>query len=304
MKSDLSIIQKLTRLYTFNSPIRKGKYRLAEASLALEGELPKQIVAKTIDGRTLRVNFDNHFAHFIYFLGEYEPAITNIIKKLVKSGDICFDIGGNIGWFTTLFQSLVGETGKVHSFEPVPPTFEILQENVGANLNSNAVVLNNFALGEEEGEVNLHIFDHLPDGHASMADFGESNFTVYPSKIYTVNSYLAKNEIKDVKFVKVDIEGAELSMLKGATDFFKQETPPLFEIEMALDTTKGFGYLPDDIIRFMKSQHDFRFFALDDIEGKLLEIKGFAPDDRGANVLCIPHGRFAECSEILEISRG
>lgn len=288
MKTDLGFIQKLTRLYTFYSPIRKGKYRLALASLGLKKDLPKQVVAKTIDGRTLKVNFDNHFAHFVYFLGEYEPAITNVIKKIVKPGDVCFDIGGNIGWFTTLLQTLVGEKGEVHSFEPVPPTFKVLEENVKSNINSKAVRLNNFALGERKDEMNLHIFDDLPDGHASMSNFGKSDFTAYKCKVETVNSYLQENEIDNVKFVKVDIEGAELTMLKGATGFFKQEIPPIFEIEMALDTTKGFGYLPNDIIEFIKSQFDYEFFVINEKTNNLEKIEKFNPTDIGANVLCIP----------------
>lgn len=292
MKTDLGFIQKLTRLYTFYSPIRKGKYRLALASLGLEKDLPKQVVAKTSDGRTLKVNFDNHFAHFVYFLGEYEPSITNIIRKIVKPGDVCFDIGGNIGWFTTLLQTIVGENGEVHSFEPVPPTFNVLEENVKSNINSEIVRLNNFALGEEEGEVNLHIFDDLPDGHASISDFGQTEFTAYKCKIKTVNSYLRSNKINNVNFIKVDIEGAELTMLKGATDLFKQKIPPIFEIEMALATTKGFGYVPNDIIEFIKSQYEYEFFAIDEETCKLKRIEKFEPEDIGANVLCVPKDQY------------
>lgn len=291
MKTDLGFIQKLTRLYTFYTPIRKGKYRLALASLGLKKDLPRQVIAKTSDGRTLKVNFNNNFAHFVYFLGEYEPAITNVIKKIVKKGDICFDIGGNIGWYTTLLQTLVGKNGEVHSFEPVPPTFEILEENVKSNKNSEVVHLNNFALGEKSGEANLHVFDNF-DAHASMSDFGQNNVTVYRCSVSTINSYLTENKIENVKFVKVDIEGAELSMLKGATDFFKQEIPPIFEIEMALDTTKGFGYLPNDIIEFIRNQYEYEFYAINEKTFFLEKIEKFNPEDKGANVLCVPKGHY------------
>ncbi len=185
MVTDLGLIQKLVRLYTFNTPIKRGKYRLASASVELIKDIPKQVVAKTTDGRTLKVNFDNHFAHFVYFLGEYEPAITEIIKLIVKPGDVCLDIGGNVGWFTTLLQTLVGKDGAVHSFEPVPPTFEILEENVRNNINSAVVRLNNVALGDKDGDVVLHIFDEMADGHASISDFGKSDFTSYSTKLIT-----------------------------------------------------------------------------------------------------------------------
>jgi FkbM family methyltransferase len=292
MNTELGFIQKLTRLYTFYTPIQKGKYRLALASLGSKRDLPSQIVAKTSDGRTLRMNFDHDSAYFVYFLGEYEPAITNLVKKIIQPGDVCFDIGGNIGWFTTLFQTIVGENGAVHSFEPVPPTFAVLEENVRSNCNSGIVRLNNFALGEAEGEVNLHVFEGFPDGHASIAECGQDEFQTYSSRVTTINSYLSENRINDVTFVKVDIEGAELGMLKGATAFFEQKIPPIFEIEMALNTSKWFGYSPNDIIEFMTGQYNYEFFAINERSQKIEKFNKFDPNDIGANVLCVPEGHY------------
>lgn len=303
MKTDLGLIQKITRLYTFYTPIKKGKYRLALASLSLMKDLPKQVVAKTNDGRHLQVNFDNHFAHFVYFMGEYEPAITKIIGTLIEPGDVCLDIGGNIGWFTTLLQKKVGKNGEVHTFEPVPTTFEVLKKNVKSNNNSEVVRLNNFALGESEGEVNLHLFDNLSDGHASISDFGQTDFKVYPCRVSTLNSYLKENKIENVKFVKVDVEGAELMMFKGATDLFRQKVPPIFEIEMALDTTRGFGYLPNDLVKFISSQSEYDFFAIDEHNCVLVKIDGFKPEDRGANVLCVPKGNYQNYLQNFEIKQ-
>jgi hypothetical protein len=58
--------------------------------------------------------------------------------------------------------------------------------------------------------------------------------------------------------------------------------------EMALGTTKGFGYLPNDLIEFIRQRAAYEFYALDDFNGSLRRIDGFAPNDVGANVLCIP----------------
>ena len=288
MTKELSIIQKLTRLYTFYSPIRKGKNRIALASLNLEKEIPSRVLAKTKDGRLLKVNFDNHFAHFVYFLGEYETAITKLFQSLVEKGDVCLDIGANAGWFTTLFQTLVGNKGQVHSFEPVKPTFELLKENVKLNNNHQVVRLNNFALGDSEKEISLHVPADKPDGHASVFDFGQTETESFSSKMVTLNKYLETVEVGDVDFVKMDIEGAELVMLKGASKLFEQKKPPIFEIEMALDTTKGFGYLPNDLIEFIRKQCDYDFYSIDDQSFKLKKIRGFSEDDPGANVLCVP----------------
>jgi hypothetical protein len=65
-------------------------------------------------------------------------------------------------------------------------------------------------------------------------------------------------------------------------------------MEMALNTSKGFGYLPGDLIEFIKSQADYKFFIINEFDGSLTEIAGFAAGDIGANVLCIPQARMAE----------
>lgn len=281
-------IRRLVRIYTFHSPIEKGKYRLSEIALKLNGDVEKQTAIKTKDGRKLVFPVGNLSYRFVYFIGEYEPAITNIMRKLIKSGDVCLDIGANVGWFTTLFQKLVGAGGAVHAFEPIPSTFELLSKNAGANKVSENIWLNNLALGDEEKEIELHIFNGLPDGHASISTFEFEEYETFPCRMITLNSYLEENQIENVNFVKADIEGAELMMLKGASKLFEQKIPPVFEIEMALATTKGFGYLPNDLIEFIKSKADYDFYAIDEVTGKIKSIEGFKADDIGANVLCVP----------------
>jgi hypothetical protein len=76
--------------------------------------------------------------------------------------------------------------------------------------------------------------------------------------------------------------------LHGATKLFEQKVPPVIMAEMALGTTKGFGYLPNDLIEFMRQRAAYDFYALNDFDGTLRKIDGFAPDDIGANVLCLP----------------
>ncbi len=104
-----------------------------------------------------------------------------------------------------------------------------------------------------------------------------------------------------MKFAKVDIEGAELMMLNGAKSLFSQPSPPIFEIEMALNTSKGFGYLPNDILEFINSQRDYEYFAIDEVSGSLNKLTSFDPEEIGANVLCFPVGFYRSIRKDLEI---
>lgn len=294
MKKDLGFLQKLVRLYTFYSPFRKGKYRLAVAALNLEKHAPDEILADVRDGRKLLVNPTSLSYRFVYFLGEYEPSITRIISQLVQPGDICLDVGANIGWYTTLLQKIVGNDGSVHAFEPVPNVYEKLRRNVSHNEPPSNVKINNLALGNTEKIVDLHIFANLPEGHHSIATFDNTEYESFSCRMITLDSYLTENQIGEVNFVKVDIEGAEKMMLEGADILFKQKRPPIWEIEMALETTRGFDYLPNDLIEYIRGKADYEFYAIDEINFGLHRIENFSSEDKGANVLCLPKGHYHE----------
>ncbi|MGB5014755.1 MAG: FkbM family methyltransferase [Pyrinomonadaceae bacterium] len=293
-----TFVHRLFRSYIFNTPINKGKYRLSDLALRISPCGAGRLLVETRDGRNLTINTENASYRFIYFTGQYEQAITEIFSAIVCPEDVCLDIGANIGWYTTVFQQLVGESGEVHAFEPVPQMFEDLKKNVEMNEPPKNVILNNLALGDVEKEIEMHIFDGLPDGHASMATFGGRGYVSVPAKMITLNSYLENNNIDNVRFVKMDVEGAELMMLKGASRLFEQEKLPVMEIEMALATTSGFNYLPNDLIEYIRGHGSYDFFEIDESRFTLRKIDGFQSDDIGANVLCLPRdfdsGRLAK----------
>lgn len=281
---------KTVRLYTFNTPIPKGKYRLYETALKKCRAAPREIAAKADDGRNFRVDLTGGMHASVFLLGEYEPAVSTVVSAIVRRGDVCLDIGANFGWFTTLMARLTGTENQssVHAFEPMPDVFDVLKTNVGINNSPENVFLNNLALGDAISQVKMHRFNDLPNGYSSLSDMGKEDFQTFIVPMTTLNSYLVENKIENVDFIKLDVEGAELMFLRGATKLFEQPVPPFFIVEMALGTTEGFGYLPNDLIEFFRRHAGYRFFALDEVNFVLQEIDGFAPEDIGANVLCVP----------------
>jgi len=86
----------------------------------------------------------------------YEPFITDFFKSEIKKGDVVFDIGANIGYFTLIFAKLVGENGKVFAFEPSPDVFAILQKNVEINGYKN-IVLSQKAVSSKTEKIKLYL---------------------------------------------------------------------------------------------------------------------------------------------------
>jgi FkbM family methyltransferase len=272
------ILLRAVKSYTFNTPIPKGKHRAYLLALKLCKNLPEKMPAQTKDGRKFSVHLKTGMQTTVYFLGEYEKTLTEIVKSVLRDGDVCLDVGANFGWYTTLFHKYCGANSEIHAFEPMPPTFREFEENyalMGAPPN---VFINNLALGEKPDELTINLFEGLPSGHASISSQGRSDVISYKCRVATLDSYLEERRVREVNFVKVDIEGAEMMFLKGAQKLFAQATPPIWLMEMALQQTKNFGYLPNDLINYMRARAAYDFYKVDETQTRLIKIEAFAPD--------------------------
>ncbi|MGB7070316.1 MAG: FkbM family methyltransferase [Pyrinomonadaceae bacterium] len=284
---------RMVRAYTFNTPISKGKYRAFMAAMDLCRTRPQPAPVPTKDGRRIWADFSTGMHTTVYFLGEYEKVITDIVRPFLREGRIYLDVGANFGWYTTLFRNYCGPNGEVHAFEPTPPSFLQLQKNFELMGSPENVHINNIALGEAAGELTINLFEGLSSGHASLSDQGRHDVVSYRCRIGALDDYLLEHEVGQVDFVKVDIEGAEMMFLKGAEQLFKQAEPPTMLMEMASQQTANFGYTPNDLIDFLRKRADYRFFKIDETSRELIKIDRFLPDDIGANVLCVSPSKLA-----------
>lgn len=216
-----------------------------------------------------------------------------VFLLLVQRGDCVVEVGANTGYYTRLFAQLVGARGCVHAFEPIPPTFAGLQASLrGAP--AGRVVLNNCALAEEEGTAPLYLpgADH---GQAALArhSFGSWAATDVPVQTYscrtaTLDAYVAAAGLAALNFVKCDVEGAELLVLRGAQETIRRFKPLLF-LEVSRHWTEGFGYAPADLARFLEVLGYSRFFLVEDEIRPVTDLPRELADGRlpdSVNLLC------------------
>ncbi|MEZ5316857.1 MAG: FkbM family methyltransferase [Vicinamibacterales bacterium] len=283
----------LARLWTRHAPVARGKDRLATLALRLTPAPPADVCVETVDGRRFRIDPASHGYAPVYFRGVYEPGISHVVSRLLRPGDVCLDVGAHIGWYTTLAATLVGPTGAVHAFEPLPSAFRRLERNVALLQDSSCVVLNNIALGEAPGAGLLHVFPSEPDSHSSISDQGRPDARAIPCTVTTLDAYLAERvpHARTVALVKLDVEGAELMCLRGAHGLFSRPAPPCWIVEMAASTSRGFGYTPNDLLAQIRARGEYDFFTIGPIDGALTRLEAFEPGDPGDYVLCAPRGR-------------
>jgi FkbM family methyltransferase len=292
---------RLVRWYTWNSPVHRGKARLMIWALQFADLLPEKEIVTLRDGRRLSINMSRYkgMCETIYFMGEYEPSITKIVSSIVRPGDTCLDLGANLGWYTTLLSRLVGENGSVHAFEPVPFIFAALGKNVELSQVTRNTFLNNLAVGDRSGVVSLHVFAGLPVGHSSVSSQGRRDYELFTSQMTSLDTYVEDHIYGQINFIKCDVEGAELMVLRGCRNILQQPVPPIWIMEMAKETAASFGYLPNELLEFMCEYGDYEFFLIDEIRTRIKPIRAFAREDIGANVLCIPAKHYRDRLNLL-----
>jgi FkbM family methyltransferase len=191
-----------------------------------------------------------------YYVGRHrlgsgmEPEMSRL-RDFVKAGDCVLDIGANVGAYTVRLARLVGAEGVVHAFEPVPETFEILQHVVHALLLRN-VVPHSCAVSDRDGTSAMAIptetagvknryLAHLVSAKGDQRDG-------VPVETVTLDS-LRQGGIRRVSFIKCDVEGAELSVLRGARGLLEWDRPALLcEI---CEHGRRFGVEPQDAFDFL-----------------------------------------------------
>ena len=170
-----------------------------------------------------------------------EPEMLGL-RDLIEPGSVCFDIGAAAGLYTLALSRLAGPEGQVHSFEPVPFAHPFLTRLLGtrstANVHHHAV-----ALGVEPGHGTMSVpvgrmgpvtgrsfLDADCAGQGSNAEFrGQMGVDV---EVQTLDAVCAAADLARLDFIKIDVEGAELQVLKGGEDSIKRFRPTLLvEIE-------------------------------------------------------------------------
>ncbi len=154
------------------------------------------------------------------WLGSYEYEKQLLLQKLIKEGDIFFDIGANAGFYTLLASSLVGKRGHVYAFEPVEENLRYLREHLLLNHSDNVTVID-AAVSESSGQSTFASGPNRSMGRLSP----QGQIQV---QMVTIDALIAQREVARPDFIKIDVEGGELGVLKGARLTLATFKPQIF----------------------------------------------------------------------------
>lgn len=186
------------------------------------------------------------------FLGVYEVGTIRAYTKIIKEGDHVVDVGANIGAHTLRFADLVGGTGKVTAFEPTDYAFGKLSRNVQLNPRlSPRIVLNQMMLMDTDRSSGPmpQVYSSWPlvqseDVHPGH--FGKKMETAHATST-TLDTYIEMNGIPKVDFMKIDVDGYEYQVLKGAVSTIKR-CHPVIIMELSPYVLKETGHNLGEIL--------------------------------------------------------
>ena len=208
-------------------------YRIVHAGRALIGRTDRQIVNRS------GIAYDLDLAQgidFAIYLGFYERQTTAALRRLVTSGSLVLDIGANIGAHTLTLADRVGPAGRVLAFEPTDYAFTKLGKNLALNpeLARRVSAYHCFLAGADADPVPSAIYSSWPLAHEAglHAKHLGREMNTEAARARSIDSVLAESADRPVSLVKLDVDGFECDVLKGATKLLR-ETRPVFVMELA-----------------------------------------------------------------------
>ncbi len=220
----------------------------------------------------------------IFTNGIYEPDILKLIQEHLKPGQVFIDIGANIGQHTLFAASVVGETGTVYAFEPIPRLVSQLRESISLNTFEGYCTVLPFACSNEAGNSSLK----LRPGNIGGSSINHTNaeYETITISVKTADSCL--NELTQVNLIKIDTEGYEVNALAGLEKTLAKHQPKIIvEYSPSLSATSEAAYADGffDIL----NKHSYRYFDIEEGFKEITDTKVWSSafTKTQTNLLCI-----------------
>jgi hypothetical protein len=231
---------------------------LPEGTVAVENR-QKQVVI-------LNPKINKGIETSIYYTGSYEAGVSNIIENFLVEGDYFYELGSNVAPHSMIASNIVGQQGRVYTFEPDPSVKRIVDKNISLNSINNIVTINS-GLGDKSINVDITTFDE----------------------------YFQKSNIKRCDMIVLDVEGWEFQVLKGAQKTINEYLPLL-----CIEVNKL--YSPKEIYEYVSAISSYRIFQLSRPKvyvSKLREVESFQQLRLDDNIFCLTNNQVKSLSKFI-----
>ena len=220
--------------------------------------------------------------------GVFENDELEFVDRFLEPGMTVLDIGAHHGLYSLLASKRVGGTGRVISFEPSPRERRLLEQHLKLNSCKN-VHVESVAVSDSAGTSSLYLVDGTEDGCNSMRMPATAQRTRRVEiETISLDEFADEMGLAEVDFVKLDVEGAELSMLRGAHRFLARQQRPVMLIEVQDIRCAPWGYRAKDVIRLLceKGFGWYGFFRAQGLSKVAEDLESY-----DANLIAVPQER-------------
>jgi FkbM family methyltransferase len=175
------------------------------------------------EGQWRRIRFDARNTQFsgVYMkacAAGYEPHVAALVDAVCEDNGVLYDIGSNWGWMSLLVASRPGFKGRIHAFEPYPPSFNDLKAVVEQAGLGNQVGCHNIALSDQPGAVRMRLVDKFQSGQAAIEDVAAGSADAAAATLDGL-------QLPPPTLMKIDVEGAEYRVLSGGRETLVKHKP-------------------------------------------------------------------------------
>ena len=196
-------------------PFALGRASMVRRLVPTIAQLPVGRAARMRPGFRLHIRADPVY-RALWLFGEFDPWESAFYARFLRPGETAVDVGANFGWHTLGFARAVSPGGRVLAFEPVPTTREHLAANLALNGVADQVVVHPCAVGATAGPSTIYTFAGASLAEASGSALGRDDATPHAVTVVTLDAMLAADGGALPALVKVDVEGFELAVFRGA----------------------------------------------------------------------------------------
>jgi FkbM family methyltransferase len=210
---------------------------------------------------------DVHISTQIRETGIWEPFETELFRRILSPGDVCIDVGANIGYFSVLAGHCVGESGQVFAFEPEPANAELLQRNIKLNRMQQRCLVEVAGLADQTGEAALYLHPNNLGDHQLYVSNPQVNSVAV--RLLRGDDYFADRPAP-VRLVKIDTQGAEYQVVKGLMALLRTSGSNLrLMVELTPFSLRAAGNSGAQLVELL-AQLNLPFHIIDHIEHELV----------------------------------
>ncbi len=235
------LIYDAIRAYVRCTPPHPGRGILAKLAWKL---YPEEFEHQLPTGVRIRVRLSD-VVDIGYWTGTYDTdGDVAAFLSVLKQGMTVVDVGANTGIYTLQAGLIIGALGQVYAFEPVPDVYQRLLEHISLNGLSNILSFP-VALADTNGVATFHL-GRTSDQGSLFRGHTDQAITV---RTQTLDSFLAEQKIERVDVVKVDVEGAELHVLRGMHGLLSRADKPTLMFEFCPANLQAAGFTPGELFQ-------------------------------------------------------